>query len=143
MFSASSTKASILPIVWLRVSGAAAFASAPAVLGDDDRAPDRALVTYVSAPTFQLLGERPLLGRDFEPRDDHGGLFLKPGAMQRYFESYEKWMLTPAAGRGEGRETFRGALREEVQAFAKFLKSGSTWSPFVFTSPEADAAGAS
>jgi putative ABC transport system permease protein len=55
------------------VSGVAGFASTPAVLGDDDRAPDRALATYVSAPTFQLLGERPLLGRDFEPRDDRSG----------------------------------------------------------------------
>src|SRR5438552_8421128 len=55
------------------VSGVAAFASAPAVLGDEDRAPDRALVTYISAPTFALLRERPLLGRDFEPRDDRSG----------------------------------------------------------------------
>jgi putative ABC transport system permease protein len=54
-------------------SGVAAFASAPAVLGDDDRAPDRALVTYASAPLFQLLGERPLRGRDFEPSDDRSG----------------------------------------------------------------------
>src|SRR5581483_11462189 len=51
----------------------AAYASAPAVLGDDDRAPDRALATYVSAPLFELLGERPRLGRAFEPADDRPG----------------------------------------------------------------------
>lgn len=52
---------------------AAAYATAPAVLGDDDRAPDRALAAYVSAPLFDLLGERPRLGRAFEPGDDRPG----------------------------------------------------------------------
>lgn len=52
---------------------AAAYAAAPAVLGDDDRAPDRALAAYVSAPLFEVLGERPLLGRGFEPADDRHG----------------------------------------------------------------------
>ncbi|OLE81739.1 MAG: hypothetical protein AUG74_00630, partial [Bacteroidetes bacterium 13_1_20CM_4_60_6] len=55
------------------VRDVSAFASAPAVLGDDDRAPDRALATYVSAATFRMLGERPLVGRDFEPADDRPG----------------------------------------------------------------------
>jgi len=54
-------------------SGVAAFASAPAVLGDEGRAPDRVLVTYVSAPMFELLQERPLVGRDFESGDDRVG----------------------------------------------------------------------
>src|SRR5262249_30843080 len=40
------------------VAGVSAFASAPAVLGDDDRAPDRALATYVSASLFHMLDER-------------------------------------------------------------------------------------
>ena len=55
------------------VRDVSAFASAPAVLGDDDRAPDRALATYVSAATFRMLGERPLAGRDFDPADDRPG----------------------------------------------------------------------
>ena len=55
------------------VRGVSAFASAPAVLGDDDRAPDRALATYVSWPIFRTLGERPLAGRDFEAADDRPG----------------------------------------------------------------------
>src|SRR5437763_5780563 len=55
------------------IGGVSAFASAPAVLGDDDRAPDRALATYVSAALFQILRERPQLGRDFAPADDRPG----------------------------------------------------------------------
>ena len=55
------------------VDDVSAFANAPAVLGDDDRAPDRAFATYVSAPMFQMLRERPQLGRDFTPSDDRPG----------------------------------------------------------------------
>jgi len=55
------------------VRDVSAFASAPAVLGDDGRAPDRAFATYVSWPTFRMLGERPLVGRDFEAADDRAG----------------------------------------------------------------------
>ena len=51
----------------------AAFATAPAVLGDDDRAPDRVLATYVSATMFQVLKEPVLLGRDFTADDDTPG----------------------------------------------------------------------
>lgn len=51
----------------------AAYAAAPAVIGDDDRAPDRALAVYVSAPLLQVLGERPRLGRVFETADDRPG----------------------------------------------------------------------
>ncbi len=55
------------------VGDVCAFANAPAVIGDDDRAPDRAFATYVSAPMFQMLRERPQLGRDFTPPDDRPG----------------------------------------------------------------------
>jgi putative ABC transport system permease protein len=55
------------------LSGVAAFSTAPIVIGDADRAPDRALGSYVSANAFDMLAERPLLGRDFEPADDRPG----------------------------------------------------------------------
>jgi predicted permease len=55
------------------IGDVSAFASAPAVIGDDDRAPDRALATYTSAPLFRMLRERPQLGRDFTPEDDRPG----------------------------------------------------------------------
>ncbi len=56
------------------LSGLAAFATTPMVIGDEGQAPDRALGAYVSANAFGILAERPLIGRDFEPADD------KPGA---------------------------------------------------------------
>jgi putative ABC transport system permease protein len=54
-------------------AGLAAFANAPVAVGDEGRAPDRALLTYLSAGAFRLLGATPTLGRDFEPADDRPG----------------------------------------------------------------------
>ncbi|HKB09127.1 MAG TPA: ADOP family duplicated permease [Vicinamibacterales bacterium] len=51
----------------------AAFATAPAVLGDDEHAPDRVTAAYASAALFRVLDEAPLLGRDFTAEDDHQG----------------------------------------------------------------------
>src|SRR5438034_8914320 len=53
--------------------GLAAFGSAPMVVGDEGRAPDRAAGLYISANGFRLLRETPALGRDFEPGDDRVG----------------------------------------------------------------------
>ncbi|OLC40705.1 MAG: hypothetical protein AUH43_25845 [Acidobacteria bacterium 13_1_40CM_65_14] len=53
--------------------GIAAFASAPMVVGDEGRAPDRALGLYISANAFRLLREKAALGRDLEPDDDRAG----------------------------------------------------------------------
>jgi putative ABC transport system permease protein len=55
------------------VDGMAAFSSAPGVVGDADRAPDRVQITFGSAPLFDTLRERPLLGRTFEDADDRPG----------------------------------------------------------------------
>src|SRR2546426_29667 len=53
--------------------GIAAFASAPMIVGDEGRAPDRALGLYISANAFRLLREKAALGRDLEPDDDRAG----------------------------------------------------------------------
>ena len=53
--------------------GVAAFAAAPTVVGDEGRAPDRAAGLYISANGFNLLREKPVLGRAFEPEDDRAG----------------------------------------------------------------------
>lgn len=50
-----------------------AFASAPGVVGDDLNAADRVLITYASAPLFDVLREHPHLGRVFRPSDDRAG----------------------------------------------------------------------
>jgi predicted permease len=54
-------------------SGLAAFSQTATTLGDDGRAAVRASAAYVSANAFQVLGERPVLGRDFVPQDDLPG----------------------------------------------------------------------
>lgn len=62
---------------WRVASGSfeslAAYVNGPFNLSDDVRAPERLLGTFVSANLFALLGEPPVLGRDFRPDDDRPG----------------------------------------------------------------------
>jgi predicted permease len=54
-------------------SGLAAFSQTAVTLGDDGRTAERTSSAYVSANAFQLLGDKPALGRDFVPADDQPG----------------------------------------------------------------------
>ena len=54
-------------------SGLAAFSLSTVTLGDDGRASERTSAAYVSANAFQLLGDRPAIGRDFVAEDDRPG----------------------------------------------------------------------
>jgi len=78
---------------------------------------DRFVLTEVNRLVFQSA--------DFELGDGHGGLFLKPAALRRFFEAFEKWML-------EGKVSYRRRLREDVENFASFLRNGGEWKPFGF-----------
>jgi predicted permease len=51
-------------------SGLAAFSQTTATLGDSGRVAERTSASYLSANTFRLLGETPILGRDLLPEDD-------------------------------------------------------------------------
>ena len=42
-------------------------------VSDEGRAPERFGGPYISANAFRLIGEQPLLGRDFLPEDDRPG----------------------------------------------------------------------
>jgi putative ABC transport system permease protein len=42
-------------------------------VSDEGRPPERADGYWITANTFRLLGQRPLIGRDFAPSDDHKG----------------------------------------------------------------------
>ncbi|MFN2445728.1 MAG: ABC transporter permease [Vicinamibacterales bacterium] len=53
--------------------GLAAYTDTTMNLGDPARAPERFGGAYVSANTFGLLGQRPVLGRDFTDDDDRVG----------------------------------------------------------------------
>jgi predicted permease len=54
-------------------TGLAASLDGPMTIGDDERAPERARGTFVSADLFPLLGRAPVLGRSFRPDDDRPG----------------------------------------------------------------------
>ena len=51
----------------------AAYESTPAAIAEDDRAPARLQRVFVSAAGLSLLGETPMLGRDFRADDDRPG----------------------------------------------------------------------
>jgi putative ABC transport system permease protein len=55
------------------LSDAAAFATSRVVVGDEGLAPERALVVYLSASAFSIIGVSPALGRAFGPDDDRPG----------------------------------------------------------------------
>jgi putative ABC transport system permease protein len=64
----------------------AAFGSSRVIVGDEGRAPDRALAVYLSAGAFSILDATPALGRAFEPVDD------RPGAPAVALLAHAFWM---------------------------------------------------
>jgi predicted permease len=63
----------------------AAFADASMTLREPALAPERVSGTYVSSTAFGLLGERPIVGRDFNEADD------QPGAASVVMLGYRIW----------------------------------------------------
>ena len=55
------------------VAGIAAFSPTMATVSERGRSPEPVAAAYVSADTFGLLGERPVLGREFLAEDDRPG----------------------------------------------------------------------
>src|SRR5438874_5466422 len=55
--------------------GLAAFDGTTMNVSDEGRPPERFVGPYISANAFGLIGQNPILGRDFRPEDD------KPGAV--------------------------------------------------------------
>jgi putative ABC transport system permease protein len=51
-------------------SGLAIFLGAPMNISEEELAPEQFFGTYGSANMFALIGQRPVLGRDFRPEDD-------------------------------------------------------------------------
>ena len=54
-------------------SGMSAFSGQTMNLSDEGRSPERFQGPYLSANAFKLIGQQPLLGRDFLPEDDRPG----------------------------------------------------------------------
>jgi predicted permease len=51
----------------------AAYTGATMNVSDEGKAPERFSGVYISANTFKLLGQSPMIGRDFLPEDDRPG----------------------------------------------------------------------
>jgi predicted permease len=54
-------------------TGMAGFSGQTMNVSDEGRAPERFAGPYISGNAFKLIGERPILGRDFLPEDDRPG----------------------------------------------------------------------
>ena len=54
-------------------TGIAAFSGQTMNVSDEGRAPERYTGPYISGNAFKLIGEKPILGRDFLPEDDRPG----------------------------------------------------------------------
>ena len=55
------------------LAGLSAHTNGIVNVSDDEQVPDRVFGAYVSPNFFRLLGEQPVLGRDFDPDDDRDG----------------------------------------------------------------------
>jgi putative ABC transport system permease protein len=67
------------------LDGIAAYSDTQLIVADDTSAPDRISASYLSANAFRLIGDRPILGRDFLPEDD------RPGAPPVVILGYRVW----------------------------------------------------
>jgi predicted permease len=54
-------------------AGVAGYSGNAAIVGDGERSPEVFYGSYISADAFRLIGERPILGRDFTAADDVPG----------------------------------------------------------------------
>jgi putative ABC transport system permease protein len=54
-------------------AGLAAYSGQTLNVSDEGRAPERFQGPYLSANAFKLIGQQPLVGRDFRPEDDRPG----------------------------------------------------------------------
>jgi predicted permease len=82
-------------------TGLAAYSSAGMTVTEPDRAPDRIAGAFISANGFHLLGERPILGRDFVVEDD------LPGAAPVVMLGYSVWSERYGKDRGAVGHTIR------------------------------------
>ncbi len=83
-----------------------------------------------------LVNQGAVDATDFVAGGEAGhGVYLSPKALKRYFEAYEKWILS----RADGSTGFRVAMREEVEKLSAALRTGGEFAPWVWR-PEKEAA---
>lgn len=76
---------------------------------------------------LRLVNLGVLGGSDFHSDAAENQALLTPEAAKRFFAEYENWMIRP---RGEGRRSYRQALRLDVERLASALENGLAWEPF-------------
>jgi putative ABC transport system permease protein len=112
-----------------------AFSGNSMNVSDDRSAPQQARGQMVTADTFGLLGQQPLLGRDFAPGDDRRG--AEPIAIL----GYKIWQSRYAGDRGVLGRTIRidgrpttvvGVMPDNME----FPSSAELWIPFVPTAEQ-------
>jgi len=113
-------------------SGLAGYTSGPVNLSDDRALPEQARGTWVTANTFRLLGQPPLVGRDFAAADD------RPGAEPVVLIGHRIWKNRYAsdpkvlglAVRVDGKPaTIVGVMPERMN----FPDNTDVWVPFIPT----------
>ena len=72
---------------------------------------------------LRLLNLHVLGTDDFETRDGRAGVWLKPAALIRFFEHYERWML-------DGKPSLRDCIKHDVEGMAHSLRSGEPLRPY-------------
>src|SRR3954468_2303031 len=111
-------------------SGFAGFSNQGTNVSDDRSAPQNARSAALTANSFSLLGEAPLLGRDFSPADE------QPGAESVVLIGYKMWKTRYALDRDvigkpirlEGKPaTIIGVMAEGME----FPSNTELWTPFV------------
>ncbi|MPY89511.1 MAG: FtsX-like permease family protein [Luteitalea sp.] len=81
--------------------GIAAYHDVTMNLGDGEHAPERFRGAYISSNAFSLIGQRPVVGRDFGPEDDG------PGAPAVVILGHSVWTRRYAADRAVIGRTIR------------------------------------
>jgi putative ABC transport system permease protein len=108
----------------------AAFSDAPMVITDTTAAPERYAGWRLTANTFSLVGQKPLVGRDFLPEED------RPGAAPVCIIGYSVWesrygrdpnVLGRSIRINEAPATIVGVMPQGM----KFPMTGDLWTPLV------------
>jgi putative ABC transport system permease protein len=110
------------------LEGLAGFTTDTTAIGDDGLAVDRTLRTYVSGNLFDLMGERPLLGRSFRASDDRAGAEPVAILSHRLWQSRyqgDRTVLGRRIGIGGTTVTIVGVLRDGF----RFPANTDVWQP--------------
>jgi len=78
--------------------------------------------------TLEIINKEILKEEDFEEKE--GGIYLKEDSMRKYFEHYERRMLTSFQDEDGNEINFRKMFLKQAQKFAKSIQSGISYTTF-------------